>query len=226
MAHCDFSFLTTDCPPDFGELQTELEALCDLVEVGVIPIDPLDGLCGEWGADSTIFNLTFDDVTRELALTAAPAWGSIVAAQFVSTTFAPLDISLVASYAGPTMVVNIINPSACRSLTFYGNFTLGNIVTYTDSCHVLLELRDVTGGLPGVVIGDWQRRLTGFSSGGFLFDEPIFNVPFTLTLAPSGSFLATFQTFANTIVAASDPAGKPTLWHQTNLNFDGIGALV
>ena len=68
--------------------------------------------------------------------------------------------------------------------------------------------------------------MTGLSSSGFIFDEPIFNVPITLVIAPSGSFTATFQTFANTVIAASDPIGKPTLWHQTNLNFDGIGALV
>lgn len=218
-----FAFITDNCRWDNGELRTALEDLCDLANEPIVPLDPNAGGCGEWGPDSTLVDVSYNPATHELTVDAVPEWTSLLFSDFASATYAPTDISAVALYPGVTLAVNIVNPSACRSLVVSGILATTNVITYTRSKHIIAELRDVTGGAPGVVVGDKQRLLTGYTAGSTFFDEVVVQVAFTTTIAPSGSFSATYQSYINTIATG---AGTASLWHQTSLSIAGIGSLV
>lgn len=220
MSSIDFSYLSTECPPDLGTLQTDLEALCSTLD-GLDTNDPLAGGCGEWGADSTIVDFTFDSGTGLFSLTAQPAWTSILANQFNSTTFGPpVDITPLGFYNGVTMNVILTNPSDCRTMNFSGGFIVGNVITLGAGTGVSLELRDITLGAPGPIIGD---KIMGYTAAaGFsAFEEVIFPIQGAISIAPSTTLNLTYETTLTTLIS-----GATSTWFQTNLVFFGQGNLI
>lgn len=223
MASIDFSFITDDCRYDNGELRQALEDLCDLADEEITVLDPNAGICGEWGADSTIDSVSFNPVTDELSIAAVPEWTALLVSESNSATYSPAtDISGVALYPGPTMPINIVNPSSCRALKFFGVLTCINVITYTDGNHIICEIRDITGGAPGVVTGDVQRLMGGYGAGVTDYYEESFTTPITASIVAGGSLSVTYQNYIQTIATAGTTT---SLWHQTFLSLSGIGVL-
>lgn len=218
----DWSFLTDDCRPDNGELRTKLEELCDLATDPVIPTDPNAGICGEWGADSTIDTVTYNSGTRELIIGAQPAWGGGEINQVNTVTLAPLNIDAVGTYPnGATITINFTNPSACRQMLIHGTIFANDVVTYGPNQSHSIEVRDITAGAPGVVVVDKLMQLGAIVD--FIKMESFVVTPYRVVLAPGASFTQTLQTYVQTTGAG---VGPPSEWHQSILHLLAMGILL
>lgn len=217
MSSINFEFLTDECRWDNGQLRQALEDLCDLVVDPILINDPNSGVCGEYGPASTI-----DSVVVQpggiLEIAAQPAWGGINFNISNSRTFAPpLNMPTNALYVGVDLAVVVNNPSACRAMACFGFLVHSSVISYDNDDHLVVQVRDITGGAPGPVVGDLQR----IAPNHLHFDERAHNIPITFNVAPGGSFSATYRTNVEKIAD-----GGTSIWHQTILQFVGIGVLV
>jgi hypothetical protein len=220
----DFSFLTDDCRPDNGALRTALEELTDIACNPIVPVDPNEGDCGEWGPFSTIESITFNETTKELTISAQPYWSTFLLNSIASLTFStPVNITPIGLYAGVDLNILFTNPSDCRSCILVGNYYQINNTIETRAGTYVHQLRDITSGAPGVVLGDMIRLIANTGAVTSQRADDVLNlVPFAVVLPPSGSLNQTVRTNIETTTVASSPSS----WIQTQIQILAIGGLV
>lgn len=216
----DFSFLTDNCRPDNGQLRDVLEQLEALACAPFTLIDPNAGGCGQWGANGTITQASYDPVTREITIGGQEASTAYLLSALADVTFSPsVNITPVNTYIGASVNVAFNNPSACDQVLFVGNIYNTNVCQFGDDKIHRLELRDITAGAPGPLLGDLQMQFNG-SSNSFILEEKVHTIPFFTIVPPSGSFNLTYR---GEIVTSATSGGSQSRWFQNQIQVVAMG---
>lgn len=223
MASLDFSFITNDCRYDAGELKAALEALCALAEAPITVVDPNAGGCGQWGANGTVTQVAYDAGLKQLTIGGQEATNVHLLSALMDVTFGPpVNITPVGTYTGASINVVFNNPSACDSVLFVGNIYNTNILQFGSGKLHRLELRDITLGAPGPLIGDLQGQYN-LRTGDSVLREEVHTIPFFTIVPPSGSINITYR---GEIVTAATSGGAASSWFQNQIQLVALGVTI